>query len=181
MDNPMLDEVLARKNKEWMAITLSTEPINFEAAKDAAIRAYQAVGLTPPTKFFHCRSPVEAAKMIAAYSGETKNEAVNGMIYGAHESAWMSFYDTMIELGVKDAEEISPLIDLAKVCGWWSPYPDAVFFQDRPDIISFDENQLLHSETGPAIHYRDGFSVYAWHGQRVTESEWERKINATKG
>ena len=36
-------------------------------------------------------------------------------------------------------------------------------------MITFDENKKLHNEDGPAIEYRDGFAVYAWHGIRVPQ------------
>ena len=39
---------------------------------------------------------------------------------------------------------------------------------DRPEKIDRDNDGRLHSETGPAIRYRDGYAVYALHGTRVT-------------
>ena len=38
---------------------------------------------------------------------------------------------------------------------------------DRPAFIKRDESGRLHAESGPAIQYRDGWVVHAWHGTRV--------------
>ncbi|MCP4124604.1 MAG: hypothetical protein GY751_22910, partial [Bacteroidetes bacterium] len=61
------------------------------------------------------------------------------------------------------------LIGLAHHCGWWSAYEECAVFQDRPKEIHFDEEKLLHNERGPAISYRDGYSIWSIHGKRVTE------------
>ena len=38
---------------------------------------------------------------------------------------------------------------------------------DFPEILGVDENNQPHSETGPSHRWRDGFSIYHWHGTRV--------------
>ena len=77
------------------------------------------------------------------------------------------------------AEKLKPLMNLAKVCGWWAPYKNTVIFQDRPELIKFDEEKRLHCENGPAIKYRDGFSVYSWHGVRIPQEWVENKSTLT--
>ena len=42
---------------------------------------------------------------------------------------------------------------------------------DRPKFIKRDENGQLHSETGHAIEWRDGWGLSAWHGTSFP-SEW---------
>ena len=37
----------------------------------------------------------------------------------------------------------------------------------KPNVLSRDERGRLHSATGPAVTYPDGWSVYAWHGVPV--------------
>ncbi|RWE46794.1 MAG: hypothetical protein EOS79_11430 [Mesorhizobium sp.] len=34
-----------------------------------------------------------------------------------------------------------------------------------------DDQNRLHCEDGPAIEYRDGFAIHAWHGTRIP-AEW---------
>ena len=46
---------------KWLAIGLSTEPLDLEKAKSAAIKAYKLAGLKPPQRVFHFQSPMSAA------------------------------------------------------------------------------------------------------------------------
>jgi len=38
---------------------------------------------------------------------------------------------------------------------------------DRPEILSVDEENRPHSETGPSHRWRDGWELHHWHGVRV--------------
>ncbi len=157
---------------KWLKIGLSTEPLDFDKAKEAAIRAYEAAGLKAPEHFFHFRSPMEAAKEIAEMGGISLSDARSSMVYGCHDAGFLSFYSFFGDVcGVEDCEKLRPLMDLAEHCGWWSPFENAVIFQDRPSVIKMDERNISHCEDGPAIEYRDGFSVYCWHGVRFP-GEW---------
>jgi hypothetical protein len=63
---------------------------------------------------------------------------------------------------------------MASVCehiGWWWPFANAVIATELPRVIKFDGEKRLHCETGPAIEYADGFSVYAWRGISIPR-EW---------
>ena len=95
-----------------------------------------------------------------------------GQVYGAHDDGWLSFYNYFIEVcGLNSCEPLQGLMDLARVCGWWAPYENAVIFQHRHCELYRDDEHRLHCETGPAVLYRDGFSIYAWHGV-VIPGEW---------
>lgn len=103
-------------------------------------------------------------------------DQVGAQVYGCHDANWLGFYDFFIrETSVTNVDKLNPLIELAKYCGWWAPYKNAVVFQNRPVSIKFDAAKLLHCENGPAIKYRDGFSVYSWHGVRVPGKWIEEK------
>ena len=54
---------------------------------------------------------------------------------------------------------------------WWWPHRDFVIACDRPRVISRDDRGRLHSETGKAIEFRDGWGISAWHGT-VVPDEW---------
>jgi len=41
------------------------------------------------------------------------------------------------------------------------------FVSDFPERLEFDDRNRLHSTEGPAIKWRDGWSVYYWHGTPV--------------
>ena len=162
---------------EWTEIGLSTEPLDFEKAKAAASLAYEMAGLTPPETWYHFRSPMECAvEMAKLQYGPTPtksqiNEHLTAQVYGNHDAPWLSFYQFFKDQGISGCERIEPLVDLAKHCGWWAPYEECCALQDRPEEVNFDDQGRTHSESGPAIRHRDGFSVYVWHGTRVPR-EW---------
>lgn len=53
---------------------------------------------------------------------------------------------------------------LTESCAWWWPCEEVCLFCERPVLVSRDEAQRLHSPSGPALQYPDGWQVYAWHG-----------------
>ena len=62
-------------------------------------------------------------------------------------------------------------MEVAKNCGWVWPFARCAIITDRPTTIVFDDEKRLHCATGPAIGYRDGFTVHAWHGVRIP-ADW---------
>ena len=176
---------------EWLRIGTSCEPADFDACKRAADKAYRTAGLQPPPHYMLTDSPISCAVLAARLTAGkekmqdgyvkvdidnvstamwAKAEAeLQAQVYGSHDAGWLSFYSFMSNVvGLK--EECAPLeglMDLAKVCGWWAPYEECAIFQHRHTQLHRDEDGELHCEDGPAVLYRDGFSVYAVHGHRV--------------
>ena len=66
---------------------------------------------------------------------------------------------------------IAPREDVDSSCGWWWPHRQFVMVCDRPAAIHRDVDGRLHSPTGPAISWRDGWGLYFWRGTRVPK-EW---------
>jgi hypothetical protein len=89
-------------------------------------------------------------------------------------TGWLSMPTSRDVVGLECCNKLNGLIELANHCGWLNVYDDLVVFQDRPEKIKFDDQNRLHCEDGPAILYRDGFKVYAWHGTRIP-AEWIEK------
>lgn len=60
---------------------------------------------------------------------------------------------------------------LIKSCNyvWW--HENVLAISDRPSVLNRDREGRLHCETGPSIAYRDGWSLWHWHGVAVP-SEW---------
>jgi hypothetical protein len=54
-------------------------------------------------------------------------------------------------------------------CHGWMLCQDRVLISERPCVLELDERGRLHCEQGPAIAYRDGYALYAWHGVVVPE------------
>lgn len=96
-------------------------------------------------------------------------------VYGSEELYWVAWLLAGEIAGVRyDTGNLKRLREAHRLfsnCGWWVPYEGIVFCAERHRRISFDAEQRLHCETGPAIECRDGYSVYAWHGTRIP-SEW---------
>jgi hypothetical protein len=61
--------------------------------------------------------------------------------------------------------------DLAKSCGWVWWHENILAISDRPSEIHSDQDGRLHGEKGPSIAYRDGWSLYHWHGVSIP-AEW---------
>ena len=158
---------------KWLEIGLSTEPLDFEKAKIAVCAAYESAGLSKPTKFYTAKSPLDAIRVIQEINPKMKAKDIfNDMTYGCHDANWLGFYQYFRDvLNLKVCEKLNGLMDLASHGGWLNMYEDIVVFQDRSEHIKFDDQNRLHCENGPAILYRDGYGVYAWHGVRIP-SEW---------
>ena len=89
--------------------------------------------------------------------------------FGQHDAAGLAFFSFFRnELGlVAETDPVAGLSELCKCCGWIMPYANICFASERHDICRLDENNRIHSEIGPAIHYPDGFEIHAWHGTRI--------------
>lgn len=162
--------------EKWLNIGLATGPVDLEKAKEGVCLAYTLVGLEKPTNFYTAKSPMDAIRVIKELDPkQTDREIFNAMIYGCHEAAWLSFYEYFKDvLDIEECNKIDGLVEVAKHCGWLNVYEDVVVFQDRPEVIKFDDQKRLHCEDGPAIRYSDGFAVYSWHGT-VVPDEWITK------
>lgn len=166
---------------KWLSIGLSTEPCDFEKAKEAACLTYRLAGVQEPRNFLLADSPIGAIAIIKALAPKmTEKQIFSDMSYGSHDVSWISFYNYFQEVvGLESCNKLQGLMDLSKCCGWVSFYDDTVVFQHRPETVKFDDQKRLHCENGPAIRYRDGFSIYAWHGTTIP-SEWiEKKSELT--
>ena len=55
---PAQEARLPEYRDKWLKIGLSTEPLDFEAAKKAVVKIYAAAGLQPPTVYYRMSSPL---------------------------------------------------------------------------------------------------------------------------
>lgn len=194
---------------EFNAYGLSTEPADWKTADEGLNDAYVVAGLDPPKIIFHFASPYEGCiaanvlndkKFMKKYGNlEPKEftEAVNAEVevlkekktvknyiyasgHGQHDAGWISFYNFFDRVcGLECTKKLEPLTRVTKSAGWFWAYKDIAIITDRPEILKRDNENRLHCEDGPSIRYRDGFSVYCWHGVRIP-SEWiEDKASLT--
>ena len=69
---------------------------------------------------------------------------------------------------------------LRNSAGWVMPYENICFVSERAVNLKLDEAERLHCETGPAMSYRDGFGIYAWHGTIYDEAWAKTKPTAQR-
>lgn len=92
------------------------------------------------------------------------------VIMGQHDADTVSFYDYVLNvLGIKNIDEIKPLINLSASSGWVLALDGIAILSERHCVVERDDEKNLHCETGPAVAYPDGLSLYFWHGVRVPD------------
>ena len=96
-------------------------------------------------------------------------DSVGASAYGQHDASWLGFYEFFrIVCGLTDqTEKLTGLIEQAKSAGWFLPHANICWVSERHNILARDERGSLHSVSGPACAYPDGWSIYAVHGVRV--------------
>ena len=83
--------------------------------------------------------------------------------------AYCMYPERYLNIDYKEYSETLHLWDtLGKSCGWWFPYENICFVSDRPKEIHKKGIQL-HNETGPALSFRDGYSLWFLNGVDVGE------------
>ena len=68
-----------------------------------------------------------------------------------------------------DKKKWQVLQDLIQHCGFIFQFEKVCICCNRPCKLSFDTNNLLHGEEEAAIKFRDGYSVYAFHGKHPSD------------
>ncbi len=159
----------------WIKKGLDITKLNHADAKKAINAAYKAGGLTAPKSFEFLASPIALVKRGAELMGkkgdkQQENSLLGQCCYGQQDASWLSFYAFFREkLGLKkETEKLSALIKAADVLHWWLPFDEVCLVSEKP-LIQKIENGLLHSETGPAVQYADGFSIYRMSGIEVPD------------
>ena len=99
------------------------------------------------------------------------NEGISAM--WCYYTAYFAFFRDVCGLKIsKDSlERISVNEDLVTSCGWTWWHDNILVISDRPSKINRDAEGRLHCENGPSIEYRDGWSLYNWHGVSIPK-EW---------
>lgn len=92
--------------------------------------------------------------------------------WGWSEDYWLASYEaSMRDLGIEpDQAVLNRFVSLVQVrenLSIFFPFADFVMCCENPLVLKRDERNRLHSSEGPALVYRDGWGVWAWHGMRV--------------
>ena len=99
-------------------------------------------------------------------------DSVSKSGYGQHDANWIAFYTFFREqCGLSSqTEKLRGLRLLTEHAGWYLPHEHICWISERTNIVHQDSQHRLHCETGPALSYPDGWSLYRWHG--ITVPDW---------
>ena len=94
--------------------------------------------------------------------------------WGQHDAGWLSFYNWFAQNGLADiCAPLEGLTLLARSAGWCWFHQGFTVISDRPELLHDEtvtgHRRALHCADGPAVTYRDGWSVWAWHGTNVPQ------------
>ena len=97
-------------------------------------------------------------------------QSVDG--YKAHEWEKLGIFDYFNRvLGFrKETKNLNGLWTMAQSAGWFWTYANICWISERPERIHLDDHNRIHNLSGPALSFRDGFKIYAFHG--VTVPQW---------
>ena len=97
-------------------------------------------------------------------------------------AGWMSYLCAardVLGLDLPEHKAFAPYEQAARHGGFRVMHPEFCMVCDFPELIRKDEQNRPHCETGPSHRWRDGWSLYHWHGVKVP-AEWiEDKASLT--
>jgi len=100
--------------------------------------------------------------------------------YGAHDAAWLGFYEFWMEAGIEECKQLLPLMDAAKAAvGWFYPFEEACIVTPLPTELHRDDEGRLHNTEGAALIFDDGWGVWSVNGVRVPRKIIEEKDKIT--
>jgi hypothetical protein len=122
--------------------------------------------------------PLSLSSILLALSGR---EGFRDAAAGPDDLSWLSTLEYLRGvLGLRaETEPLSGLWQVASNAGWLLPHAQTCWLSDRPDLLSADANDRLHHAGGPALRFRDGFSVWAWRGVEVSRALIEQPEQIT--
>lgn len=117
--------------------------------------------------------------------GQLRNQLIDqkiwnpNFLWGSQDNYWIAWAKFGEYIGVKFTLDQSHKLDvmdrIGNQCEWWWPFENIVIACERPLFVKWDDASRLHSESGPAVKYADGYAIYAWHGTRVPANWIENK------
>jgi hypothetical protein len=105
---------------------------------------------------------------VGSQVGNPVNNLYDGQLY-ASWGAYVSFIRDVLGWNGSTLDQFSVNEDLIKSCGWVWWHENVLAISDRPETLNRDLEGRLHCENAPSIAYRDGWSLYHWHGVSVPE------------
>ncbi|HEY9713307.1 MAG TPA: hypothetical protein V6C72_07545, partial [Chroococcales cyanobacterium] len=86
---------------------------------------------------------------------------------------WLPLYQFLLEnmpffpVGPSNKRKMECFSQVAEQVPYFAMMEKLCVIGERPSILWRNQNGRIHSESGPALAYRDGFELYSWHGSTV--------------
>jgi len=117
--------------------------------------------------------------------GQVGGQVMSALWYGNLDAGFISWVEWFREVGHlklgKDREGKADAWRDANTAGPATWFTKCFASSDRPAYIHRDQNGALHSDDGPAIGWRDGWSISCWHGVRVPDDFYEWDLTRALG
>lgn len=163
------------------------KPIDKEKTEKSFTEAYKAAGYNKP-RFVYCTSPRDAQNKVNQDLGRENNPkfesfsdygGVSGFGWLAYADYWQNVVN--IEFDEKTAHAAKCLTQLAESLVYDTiQYDQACYIVPYPSSLSRDAEGRLHSTTGPAIEWADGFKLYFVAGREIPSHIFEEDVTAEK-
>lgn len=168
---------------KYMKVGWNTDPSDRPRAEKGMRALYRRMKMEhadAPDLFIWVDSPLAAVELIRKLNGSTVSlTGTDGQL----DAYWLAFYTYAEEIGAdikeEDRTQLHEWEDVIVSTGPCYPFEGHCIMTERPKVATFDDNELLHGENGPALLYRDGFAVYAINGIRTTKQVVEEPWTLT--
>jgi hypothetical protein len=95
--------------------------------------------------------------------------------WGWSEDYWLAAHEASMRQGATQPSQavlnrFLSLVQIREHISIFFPFADLVVCCENPLVVARDDRNRLHSPDGPAVIYRDGWGVWAWHGVRVPKN-----------
>jgi hypothetical protein len=67
----------------------------------------------------------------------------------------------------KQTQKLAGHWELARAANWYLPHKQICWISERHNVVRLNSRNRLHCETGPALAYPDGWSIFALNGIRM--------------
>jgi hypothetical protein len=89
-------------------------------------------------------------------------------------SAWgcyLTAFRDVLGLRLPEYEKFEAWERCAIEGGFRIMHPKFCMVSDRPEVLTVDAENRPHGESGPSHRWRDGWSLWHWHGVRIAEAQ----------
>lgn len=187
-------KALAEKIRDqYTKLSLDTGSLDPAVAEESIKQIYKEFEYKTDTLKFHWVDSPNAALIKINEIEKTEKKYYYTSLWGNHDAYWASLFDFCKQIKVDFDEQqtriINAWIGLTWNCNWWYPFEQYCVCVRKPSEIHLDDQRRLHNTKGPAIAYRDGWSVYSVGGvlvpdwiitnpEKITIASLEKEQNA---